>query len=126
MENVIDIQSKFVRKVSDLRVYQEAFAISLEIHKSTLTFPKMEQYALGDQMRRASKSICANLVEAFARQSAYEAEFKRFLTIAISSSDEMQLWVQYAVALEYISREVAEKWADKYDHISRMLQKLRG
>ncbi len=126
MEKVIDVQSRFVRKVSDLRVYQEAFSISLEVHKETLNFPRMEQYALGDQMRRASKSICANLVEAFARQSAYEAEFKRFLTIAISSSDEMQLWVQYAVTLEYIRLEIAEKWVDRYDHISRMLQKLRG
>ena len=69
MDNVVPIESKLVKRVSDLRVYQEAFAVSVEVHKTTLLFPKIEQYALGDQMRRASKSICANLAEAFARQA---------------------------------------------------------
>lgn len=121
-----NIPSKLIRKVNDLRVYQDAFAIALDIHKASLVFPKVEQYALADQMRRASKSICANLAEAFARQQASELEFKRFITIAISSSDEMQVWVEFAKALNYISEADAAKWMDKYEHISRMLQKLKG
>ena len=118
--------AKPVAKVSDLRVYRDAFAIALEVHKSSLQFPKIEQYALADQMRRASKSICANLAEAFARQKASELEFKRFITIAVSSSDEMQVWTEFALALEYVDTATAEKWLDKFNHISRMLQKLKG
>lgn len=122
---MIQEESKLTSKVSDLRVYRDAFAIALEVHKTSLQFPKIEQYALADQMRRASKSICANLAEAFARQKASELEFKRFITIAVSSSDEMQVWTEFAQALEYIDTAMAERWLDKFNHISRMLQKLK-
>ena len=57
-----------VKTFKDLEVYRRAYALSLDVHRATLAFPKAEQYALGDQMRRASKSICANLAEGFARQ----------------------------------------------------------
>lgn len=123
---MIQEETKLASKVSDLRVYRDAFAIALEVHKMSLQFPKIEQYALADQMRRASKSICANLAEAFARQKASELEFKRFITIAVSSSDEMQVWTEFAQALEYVDKVTAEKWLDKFNHISRMLQKLKG
>ncbi len=123
---MIQEEKKLVSKVSDLRAYRDAFVIALEVHKASLQFPKIEQYALADQMRRASKSICANLAEAFARQKASELEFKRFITIAVSSSDEMQVWTEFAQALEYVDVVTAEKWRDKFNHISRMLQKLKG
>lgn len=123
---MIQKEKKLASKVSDLRVYRDAFEIALEVHKTSLQFPKIEQYALADQMRRASKSICANLAEAFARKNASELEFKRFVTIAISSSDEMQVWSEFAQALQYITVEDAEKWLDKFNHISRMLQKLKS
>ncbi|MGB0720531.1 MAG: four helix bundle protein, partial [Bdellovibrionales bacterium] len=55
------------RTFKDLLVYQKSFAIATAIHKSTLTFPKIEQYALADQMRRASKSVCANIAEGFGK-----------------------------------------------------------
>jgi four helix bundle protein len=125
MSHVIEVETSFVQKVSDLRVYQLAFSVSLEIHKASLCFPKIEQYALADQMRRASKSICANLAEGFAKQSASEVEFKRFLSIAIGSSDEMQVWIQYAYALEYIDEKQFSDWEEKYQQISRMLTKLQ-
>ncbi|HEX6000395.1 MAG TPA: four helix bundle protein [Hyphomicrobiaceae bacterium] len=64
-----------VRSFRDLKVYQDAYSVSLAIHKMTLGFPKMEQYALADQMRRASKSICANIAEGFAKQRASSADF---------------------------------------------------
>jgi four helix bundle protein len=59
-----------VRSFRDLIVYQRAYGLSLQIHKASLGFPKMEQYALADQMRRASKSICGNIAEGFAKQRA--------------------------------------------------------
>lgn len=124
--NRISDEPKLVRKVSQLNVYKLAFELALEIHKASLDFPKIEQYALADQMRRASKSICANIAEGFAKQSTSKAEFRRFITIAIGSAVEMETWVAFAKALDYIPSECAVRWHDHYDHIVRMLEKLKS
>ncbi len=79
-----------VETFEDLEVFQRAYRISLEVHRTSLTFPSIEQHALGDQVRRASKSICANIAEGFAKQGASAAEFKRYLGMSIGSSDEMR------------------------------------
>ena len=81
---------------------------------------------LGDQVRRASKSICANVAEGYGRQSRSKAEFRRFLPMAIGSSDEMRVWVRYALDLGYIDEALWKRWRDEYQTISRMLQTLAG
>ena len=109
----------------DLEVFQRAYRVSLELHRASLQFPKVEQFAgLADQMRRASKSICANVAEGYSRQKRSKAEFKRFLQLAIGSSDEMRVWVRYALDLGYIDEAVWRRWRDEYQTISRMLQSL--
>ncbi|TGT90609.1 four helix bundle protein, partial [Mesorhizobium sp. M5C.F.Ca.ET.164.01.1.1] len=60
-------RGSYVGRARDLEVYKRAYAVSLEIHKATLAFPRIEQYALADQLRRSSKAICANLAEGFAK-----------------------------------------------------------
>jgi four helix bundle protein len=77
-----------IREVDDLKVYQKAYSISLEIHKASLHFPQIEQFAMADQMRRASKSVCANLAEGYSKQHVSKAEFKRYLLMAMGSADE--------------------------------------
>ena len=57
-----------VKSFEDLEVFQRAYRLSLEVHKLSLGFPSIEQQGLADQLRRASKSICANLAEGFAKQ----------------------------------------------------------
>jgi len=113
-----------VEKFSDLNVWKEAYAISLEIHRETLNFPKEEQFSLSSQIRRASKSICANLAEGFSKQSASKPEFRRFIQIAMGSSNEMMVWVMYCKDLGYISEQTAGEWLSKYDKICRMLNTL--
>ena len=113
-----------VRSFRDLEVYQKAYRLSLGVHKATLGFPKMEQYALADQMRRASKSICANIAEGFAKQRASSAEFRRYLTIANGSSDEMKVWLDYSRDLGYLSAPQVDDWQVEYARISRMLHGL--
>lgn len=127
MSRIVDEERPgLVRRASDLRVYRLAFSVSLAIHAATLEFPKIEQYALGDQMRRASKSICANLAEGFAKQAKSSVEFHRYISISIGSAAEMLVWIEYALALRYITPAQAEEWADHYDHILKMLQKLKS
>ena len=108
----------------DLEVFQRAYRMSLEIHRESLKLPLVEQRVLGDQVRRASKSICANVAEGYGRQKRSKAEFKRFLSMAIGSSDEMRVWVRYALDLGYIDEAVWRRWRDEYQMISRMLQSL--
>ena len=59
---------KKVESVEDLVVFRRAYALSLEVHRATLEFPKIEQYALANQLRRSTKSICANISEGFGKQ----------------------------------------------------------
>ena len=63
------------KSFEDLAVFKLAYRVSLEIHRASLDFPAIEQRALADQIRRASKSICANLAEGFGRQGVSTAEF---------------------------------------------------
>jgi four helix bundle protein len=67
-----------IKSFEDLDVFQRAYALSLIIHKASLAFPKVEQFGLAEQVRRASKSICANLAEGFGKQRDSSAEFKGF------------------------------------------------
>ena len=115
-----------IRSVEDLDVYRKAYALALEVHKFTLGLPKIEQYALGDQMRRASKSVCANLAEGFARQRASSAEFHRFLMMAVSSGDEMRVWLRFCRDLGYLCEETAKEWRQNYAEIARMLNGLKN
>ena len=108
----------------DLDVFRRAYRVSLDVHRSSLTWPALDQRALGDQMRRASKSICANVAEGYGRQKQSKAEFKRFVWMAVGSSDEMRVWVRYALDLGYIDEPTWQRWRDDYQTISRMLQVL--
>ena len=89
-----DREQKVVRlaqSFEDLDVFKRAYRLSLDVHRVSLGFPAIEQRALGDQVRRGSKSICANIAEGFARQSHAPADFRRYLTMALGSADEMRL-----------------------------------
>jgi four helix bundle protein len=113
-----------VSSFEDLNVFQRAYQLSLDVHRRSLDFPKIEQAALADQMRRASKSICGNIAEGFGRQRRSKAEFKRFLLMAIGSADEMQVWIKYCFDLGYLEPSVGGQWRAEYKEIAKMLQGL--
>lgn len=81
---------------------------------------------MADQIRRASKSICANIAEGFSKQGASSAEFKRFLQMAMASGNEMIVWVKYCKALEYIDDNTAQYWESEYVSICKMLNALHA
>src|SRR6201984_2264752 len=109
-----EIMREKIERVEDLEVFRRAYRLSLEIHKSSLALPRIEQFALADQLRRASKSICANLAEGFAKQGYSAAEYWRYLLSAIGSSDETQLWLRYCIDLGYLEKELGQQWRDGY------------
>jgi four helix bundle protein len=110
-----------------LKVFQRAYRLSLELHRVSLSWPRVEQYGgVADQLRRASKSVCALLVEGAGRQPGSDAEFRRYLSMAIGSADEARLWCDYAADLDYVDRAQALAWQDELSQIARMLHGLRN
>ena len=116
--------SEWARTFEELEVFRRAYRLSLEVHRVSLDLPRIEQFALADQIRRASKSICANLAEGFGRQPVSKPEFRRFVTMALGSADEMQVWTLYCRDLGYIEADMAERWRGAYREIARMLTAL--
>ena len=115
-----------VQSFEDLEVFQRAYRMALEVHRASLTFPAIEQRVLGDQVRRASKSICANIAEGFGKQRNSKLEFKRFLRIAIGSADEMRVWSRFCLDLDLIDEATWKKWRDVYQDVARQLQTLHA
>ena len=112
--------------VWSLAVFRRAYALSVEIHRASLLFPKVEQYGgVADQLRRASKSVCALLAEGGGRQASSEAEFRRYVIMALGSAEECKLWCRYAADLGCTDPAQAETWQSAYGEIARMLQGLR-
>ena len=118
--------SGWVDRGEDLEVFRRAYALSLEVHRASLDFPRIEQFVLADQVRRASKSICANIAEGFGRQRLSKPEFRRFVVMALGSADEMQVWSLYCRDLGYVEEGVAERWRGEYREIARMLSALHA
>lgn len=107
----------------DLEVYKKAFSVSLNLHKLSDTWPKHELFGgLADQMRRASRGICANLVEGLAKVGAKEQQ--RFLNMAIGSSEEILVWLDFALGLNYMSEKDKNRLELEYLDILRMLVAL--
>ena len=112
-----------VSSFEDLEVFQRAYRVSLEIHQESLQFPRIEQRAMADQIRRASKSICANIAEGFAKQRRSSAEYRRYLLMAIGSAD-VRVWIRYCLDLNYIDGATASRWREEYIVIAKMLQTI--
>jgi four helix bundle protein len=85
-----------IKTYRDLNVFRESYGLALEISRTTRRFPTAEQFELARQLRRAARSIPANIVEGWAKRSA-AAEFKRYLQIAIGSCDECKLWLEMSL-----------------------------
>ena len=106
-----------------LLVYQKSCALALEVHKMSLSFPKIEQYGLGDQLRRSTKSIPGNIAEGMGKQAS-QAEVVRFMRMAMGSCDENRVWLSFAKDLAYIDEKVYEHYELGYQEVGRMLRGL--
>ena len=104
----------------DLRVYQLSFESGMEIFQVSKKFPKEEIYSLTDQVRRSSRSVSSNLAEAW-RKRRYEKAFIAKLSDCEWEAAETQVWLDYALACEYINEETYTTLYKKYDYILGML-----
>jgi len=113
-------RSKFARKHTDLEVYKTAFELSMQIFQLSRQFPAEERYSLTDQIRRCSRSICANLSEGW-RKRRYPAAFISKLSDAEGEAAETQTWLQFAVECEYLPRTTTRLLYREYDAVIGML-----
>src|SRR5215467_3343831 len=104
----------------DLRVYQLAFKSATAIHEVTKKFPGEETYSLTDQIRRCSRSVCANLAEAW-RRRRYPASFINKINEAEAEAAETQVWIEFAVKSSFLPREDGRILYRSYDNILRTL-----
>jgi four helix bundle protein len=107
----------------DLRVFQTSFKSAMEIYHLSKSFPSEEKFSLTDQVRRSSRSVCANLAEAF-RKRRYPKNFVSKLSDCEAEAAETQVWLDFALACRYISQEDYEKTYKEYDNIIGMLIKM--
>ena len=112
--------SQRIQKHRELQVYQKAFATAMELFEQSKRFPKEETYSLTDQVRRSSRSVCANLAEAW-RKRRYHAAFISKLSDSETEAAETQVWIEFAVKCGYLDRDHAEGMYRAYDEILRTL-----
>ncbi len=104
----------------NLNVYQIAYTSAMEIFQISTSFPKEEKYALTDQIRRSSRSVCVNIGEGY-RKRKYPKHFTSKMTDADGECTETQIWLDFAKDCEYINEEVYHKLYSKYSEVGKML-----
>ncbi len=100
----------------DLEVYQMGFDAAMQIFELTKSFPKEEMYAITDQVRRSSRSVCSNIAEAW-RKRRYEAAFVSKLNDAEAEAAETQVWLEFSVACKYLDATIGGSLNSIYDNI---------
>ena len=103
-----------IKSVKDLKVYQMAYQLAMDIFEITKKFPKEETYSLTDQMRRSSRSVAINIREGFAKRK-YEQVFIRYLNDSLGSSEETRGWLDFAKDCMYITKDEHKRLDDGYD-----------
>ncbi len=117
------VRKKDIKHFRDLEVYRRDFAAAMEIFQITKSFPAEEKYSLVDQIRRASRSVCANLAEAW-RKRRYIAVFKNKITDSMQEASETQCWLEFSLACGYIQRPLFDKLDNEYEEIISMLNSM--
>lgn len=111
-----------IRNYRELLVWQKGHQLALEIYRVTVGFPKVEQFGLTDQLRRAAISVPSNVVEGYERGS--NKEFKHFLSIARGSTGEVRAQIELARDIGYMQDDDFEKIFDLTTEVHKMINSL--
>ena len=104
----------------DLKVYQLAYKLAMEIFNESKLFPIEEKYSLADQIRRSSRSVATNIAEAF-RKRRYRNMFVNKLSDSDTEATETQVWLDFSLDCGYLSRGSYGKLVRGYEEIGKML-----
>lgn len=112
-----------IKHFRELNVYKSAKAVALEVYTLSKKFPSEEKYSLTDQIRRSSRSVCANLAEAW-RKRRYTAAFIAKLNDCEAECSETQVWLEFATEFGFIDAATFNKIDSECDRIIAMLVKM--
>lgn len=112
--------SSSLRGHRDLRVFQLAYQVAMDVFRASKSFPADERYSLTDQIRRSSRSVAANIAEGF-RKRRYEASFINKLTDSDAEATETQVWLDFARDCGYIDTQFRDALTAKLEEVGRML-----
>ena len=111
-----DFFAMAIERGEDLKVYRSAFQEAMDIFEQSKQWPKVERYALTDQIRRSSRAVCANLSEAW-RKRRYPKHFVSKLSNADAEASETRTWLRFARSCEYLEDEPFRELDEQYDQI---------
>lgn len=112
-----------IKTHEELNVYQMAFTVAMEIFELSKGFPVEERYSLTDQIRRSSRSVCANLAEAW-RKRRYKATFQAKLNDCEAEAAETQVWIQFADECGYLESDTGRSLYKQYNQIIGSIVKM--
>jgi four helix bundle protein len=112
-----------IASYKELRVYQAAMDAVMHVFELTRKFPVEERYSMVDQIRRSSRSVCANIGEAWSKRR-YRAHFISKLSNAESEAAETRVWLELAVTCPYLKTVVAEDLDKRYDNITGQIVRM--
>ena len=104
----------------DLKVFQMAYSLAMEIFRLTKSFPVEEKYSLTDQIRRSSRSVAVNIAEGY-RKRQYPKVFANKLSDSDGEATETQVWLEFSKDCGYLSDEICRKLITEYEEVGRML-----
>ena len=104
----------------ELLAYKKAFDLAMEIYELSKSFPLEEKYSLTDQIRRSSRSVCANIAEAY-RKRRYPNHFISRLTDSDAENSETNVWLEFAFECNYITKEIYQKLSVKNIEIGKLI-----
>ena len=111
------------RGFRDLKVYQLAYKLAMEIFEETKKFPVEEKYSLTDQMRRSSRSVAANMAETWKKRK-YVKSFVSKLIDSYGEEGETEVWLDMAFDAGYLTKERHQYFRNGYDEVSKMLHSM--
>jgi len=112
-----------IKTYKDLNVFRDSYQLAPDVSKAARKFPAPEQFELVKQLRRAARSVPANIVEGWAKRSS-AAEFKRYLAVAIGSCDECKFWLDMSRDEGYLSAHECEALVNRFNVVGAMLKSL--
>ena len=112
-----------VKTYKDLNVFRDAYQLALDVSRASRTLPGYEQFEIGKQLRRATRSIPANIVEGWAKRAS-PLEFKRYLQISIGSCEECKFWLEMSRDEGYFTQQDCEELTNRFNVIGAMLRSL--
>ena len=115
--------SEKINSHRDLEVYKLGFKCAMEIFQISKRFPNEERYSLTDQIRRASRSVCSNLAEAW-RKRIYKAVFVNKISDSMQEASETQTWLDFCLACDYINNAIFIQLDSEYEKILGMLNSM--